>query len=166
MVKIFHVSEAAEIALFEPRPTPYVSQPVVWAIAESHLAAYLAPRDCPRITFYANAQTSAADKARFLGHSQRVMAIPQRWYERLRRTTLYLYELPAAPFTCHDPIAGYYVAECAVRPRRITRVDDVVGALLARGVELRLLASLLPLRDAVVASSLACSIIRWRNVDE
>lgn len=161
---LFHVSEEPAITEFVPRQTPHRPQPVVWAIAESHLAAYLAPRDCPRISFYANEQTTEADKRCFLGGSRRVLAIQRDWYARLRQTTLYLYELPSESFRLHDPIAGYCIAENTVNPVHIIRVDDVVDALLERGVELRILSSLLPLHDAVTASSLAFSIIRWRNL--
>ena len=41
--------------------------------------------------------------------------------------------------------------------------DAAIDKLFARGVELRVLSSLWPLRDAVVASSLGFSIIRMRN---
>jgi hypothetical protein len=36
-------------------------------------------------------------------------------------------------------------------------------AVLQRGVELRILPNLWPLRDAVIESTLEFSIIRWRN---
>jgi len=42
-------------------------------------------------------------------------------------------------------------------------VDDPIGELLARGVELRFVRSLWHLRDSVVASSLQFSLIRMRN---
>jgi hypothetical protein len=41
--------------------------------------------------------------------------------------------------------------------------DDPVSELLQRGVKLRIVPNLWPLRDAVVASSLQFSMIRMRN---
>ena len=48
-------------------------------------------------------------------------------------------------------------------PRGVTVIEDLLAALIARDVELRVMTSLWKLRDAVVASSLQFSIIRWRN---
>jgi hypothetical protein len=42
-------------------------------------------------------------------------------------------------------------------------IEDPVSALLERGVELRIQPSLWALRDAIIESTLAFSIIRWRN---
>jgi hypothetical protein len=46
---------------------------------------------------------------------------------------------------------------------RVRVLEDPVSELRHRGVELRVLSDLWPLRDAVVASSLQFSIIRMRN---
>jgi hypothetical protein len=51
----------------------------------------------------------------------------------------------------------------SVVPARVDVVDDAMAELLRRGVELRVVANLWPLRDAVVDSSLEFSIIRMRN---
>jgi hypothetical protein len=45
----------------------------------------------------------------------------------------------------------------------VTIVEDPLCAVLQRGVELRILPNLWPLRDAVIESTLEFSIIRWRN---
>ena len=47
----FHVSEAADIERFDPRPSALTHEPVVWAIDEERLRNYLVPRDCPRVTY-------------------------------------------------------------------------------------------------------------------
>ena len=54
-------------------------------------------------------------------------------------------------------------SERLVRNINPADLDDVIAELAKRGVELRTMPSLWPLRDAVVASTLAYSIIRMRN---
>jgi uncharacterized protein DUF6886 len=160
---LFHVSEEAGIARFEPRMSASAGEPVVWAIEESRLCNYLLPRDCPRVTYYAGPATAAADVERFLGASSAVVAIESGWLERVRSTRLYCYQMPSDTFACVDECAGYYVSRVAVTPSGVEIVDDSLAALLARGVDVRILSSLWPPRDAVVASSLRFSMIRMRN---
>jgi hypothetical protein len=57
---LFHVSEQADIDVFERRWSESAGQRLVWAIDEDHLRNYLLPRECPRVTFYAGAQTASA----------------------------------------------------------------------------------------------------------
>lgn len=137
----------------------------MWAVGERLLHNYLVPRDCPRVTFYAGPHTNPADVARFMaGTSARhVVAIETGWLERLRSETLYLYAMPPDTFQRSDPSAGYYASRETVVPIGVTVVDDVLSALLARDVELRVMPSLHALRDLVVASTMQFSIIRWRN---
>jgi len=160
---LFHVSEAADLSRFDPRPSDCTANPVVWAIDGERLRNYLLPRDCPRVTFYARSQTTAADKDRLLGVASAVIAIEEGWLERVRRCRLYCYHLPPATFECIDECAGYFVSPVPVLPKRVDIFDDVISELQRRNVEIRILPNLWPLRDAVVASSLQFSIIRMRN---
>jgi hypothetical protein len=160
---LFHVSEEPGIERFEPRPSPYTAEPVVWAIDADHLRNYLLPRDCPRVTYYAGCDTTAGDTARFLGSSPAVVAIENAWLERLRSCRLYCYHLPPESFECMDECAGYFVSRRPVVPARVQVIDDLLGALLERGVELRFAPNLWSLREAVVASTLRFSLIRMRN---
>ena len=66
-------------------------------------------------------------------------------------------------FVLEDAIAGYYICPHSVAPIAHQEVPIPLEALLERPVELRLLSSLIPLRDAVIKSSLGFSIIRLRN---
>jgi hypothetical protein len=159
---LFHVSEEAGIQGFEPRPSSY-AEPVVWAINEARLHNYLVPRDCPRVTYYAGRETSAADVDRFLGSSAAVVAVESGWFERLRSCRLYCYHLPPDAFECIDECAGYFVSRTPVVPARVEIIDDVIVELLKRSVELRFVPDLWLLRDAVVQSTLQFSIIRMRN---
>lgn len=167
---LYHVSDQPAISLLEPRPVqPHHPRqdmpPVVWAIGERLLHNYLLPRDCPRVTFYAAAGSDPADVARLLGTTtaRHVVAIESAWLERVRAATLWLYELPPDTFELLDPIAAYHVSQAAVRPTAVRRVDDLLGELARRDVELRITPSLWPLHDAVLASSLAFSFIRMGN---
>jgi len=160
---LFHVSEESGIERFEPRATEDGGGPVVWAIEAGCLRNYLVPRECPRVTYYAGRETSAADVERFLGSSPAVVAVESGWLERLRNCRLYCYHLPPETFECIDECAGYFVSRVPVVPAGVEVFDDPVAELLRRGVELRFVPSLWPLHDAVAASSLRFSIIRMRN---
>jgi uncharacterized protein DUF6886 len=160
---LFHISEQPGIERFDPRPSSLVADPVVWAIDADRLRNYLVPRDCPRVTYYAGRDATPADRDRYLGASAAVMAIESAWWTRLRDCRLYCYHLPADTFECLDEGAGYFVSRAPVGVQGVEVVEDVIGALLARGVELRLMPTLWPLRDAIVRSSLQYSMIRLRN---
>lgn len=160
---LFHVSEEPGIGRFEPRPAADGRGAVVWAVDDRRLRNYLLPRDCPRVTYYAGPETSSADIEQFLGTHAAVVAIEKGWLERLRSCRLYCYHLPPATFSCIDEGAGYHVSRVPVVPARVDVIDDAVSELLRRGVDLRVVPSLWPLRDAVVASTLEFSIIRMRN---
>jgi hypothetical protein len=160
---LFHVSEEPGIERFEPRPSEYTDEPVVWAIDADRLRNYLFPRECPRVTYYAGCETTEADRERFLGTSPAVIAVESPWLERLRSCRLYCYHLPPETFACLDECAGYFVSRRPVVPTRVQVVDDLLAALLGRGVELRFVPNLWSLRDAVVSSTLRFSIIRMRN---
>jgi hypothetical protein len=157
---LFHISEEADIQRFEPRQSDYTVEPVVWAIDAARLRNYLVPRECPRVTYYAGPQTTTADRERFLGSSRAVLAIEEGWLERVRRCRLYRYALPSQTFECIDECAGYFVSRVSVVPTHVDVCDDAISELQERGVDLRILPNLWPLRDAVVASSLQFSIIR------
>ena len=180
---VFHVSERRDIDQFEPRTgSVYIRRgpsgsitldpsadgssdaiPVVWAIDGERLRNYLLPRECPRVTYSAGPNTTDEDRDRFLGSSGAVVAIEQGWLEHLRRCRLFIYHIPADTFECADECAGYFVSEVAVEPTCVEIIDDAIAALMRRRVELRVLPTLWPLRDAVIQSSLQFSIIRMRN---
>jgi hypothetical protein len=148
-------------------PAPWAPQGItedcVWAVDRAHLRNYLFPRDCPRITWSDGPDTTEADRARFLPGAERVAAIEHGWLERLRTGVVHIYELPTSPFRLADATAGYWVCTEAVTPLSERAETDLVGALAAEGVDLRLLQDFWPLCDAVTASTLEYSIIRARN---
>ena len=160
---LFHVSEEPGILRFTPRASESVSEPVVWAVDGERLRNYLVPRDCPRVTYYAGPDTTDADVARFLGLSTAVIAVERGWLGRLQSCRLCCYHLPPETFECLDECAGYFISRASVAPMFEEIVENLVSELAKRGVELRVVANLWPLRDAVVASTLRYSMIRMRN---
>lgn len=170
MIKLYHLSEESNITRFEPRPNPAnnplnLPEPIVWAIGGHLLHNYLFPRDCPRVTFYARPDSDSADVERFFGHTaaRHIVTIESRWLEAVRNGRLYCYELPGETFTVIDEGAGYYIAHQPVIPRSMRVIDDLLGELASREVEVRITPSLWPLRDAVLNSTLQFSFIRMRN---
>jgi hypothetical protein len=157
--RLFHVSEEAGIARFEPRPNYRVDGHMVWAVDASHLVNFLTPRACPRITFGRGPATTPADAERFLGGAQRVVAIEAAWLERLRACTLFVYELPPDSFEPELPGAGYWISRRAVSPLAVRQENDLLAALSAAGAEVRILQDFWPLCDAVANSSLEFSIM-------
>ena len=167
--RLFHISEEPGISIFEPRPSPShfdnINGNVVFAISDRLLHNYLLPRDCPRVTFYATEQTTDADKHKFFGNSAagHTVIVESGWHQRIKETVLYNYEFPQDNFMLIDEIAGYYVSYKPVIPLSVTPVNDIMGELLSRNIELRFTPSLIKLADAVSKSSLNFSIIRMRN---
>jgi hypothetical protein len=165
---LYHFSEDPLIARFEPRVAPTSNiqdRALVWAVDAEHAHLYYHPRNCPRVTFYAVESTTPDDIERFLGltTARHVAAIESAWLPAMHSTQLYRYTLPGEGFELLDAGAGYWVSEDAIAPLSVEPVGDLVDALVNAGVELRITPSLWPLYEAVIASTLQFSIIRWRN---
>jgi len=167
-MRLFHVSEEPGICRFVPRIPVRSdldqSKGLVWAINDQCLPNFLTPRECPRVTYHTGEKTAMEDIARFFASSQRhCVAIEHAWYDRMKDTTLYLYEFDPQNFYLQDACAGYYVSEQTETPIGITQVDDLFGALFKRDVELRLVNNLWALADAVKRSTLNYSICDMAN---
>ncbi|MEO8514755.1 MAG: DUF6886 family protein [Ignavibacteria bacterium] len=168
-MKLYHVSEEPGIEVFETRHSPQhynsINENVVFAISDVMLHNYLLPRDCPRVNFYAKADSTQIDNNTFMRNSKKkyIVNIEESWLERVKQTALYLYELPIETFTLLDEGAGYYISYIAVKPLSVLVVDDLLSEIVKRDVELRVLSSLKQLEYEVSNSSLQFSIIRMRN---
>lgn len=164
---LYHFSEDPTIESFRPHHAlgKEGKPPCVWAIDEAYAPLYWFPRDCPRITFWADKGTSEADRERFLGlgTAKRVHAIESVWLEKVRTCKLYVYSFDANPFERYPEACGYHVAYTEVVPLRCERVGDLLERHAEAGIELRLTPSLWPLQRAVAASSLQFSMCRMRN---
>lgn len=160
---LYHFSERPDIVRFEPRIIEGCPEPVVWAINAARQCNYLLPRDCPRVTFYAGPNTSAADSRQFLVDQSAIVAIESAWRQRVETTAIHRYHLPPDDFICIDAPAGYHVSRRAVVPDRIELIRNLPSAIQAAGAALRSYPSLWPLHDAIVSSTLTYSMIRMRN---
>lgn len=155
--------------MFEPRPPlalPDV-EPLVWAIDAWHAPMYYVPRDCPRACFWPGAQTSADDRERWFGgvDAKMVVAIESAWLDRLRSTTLYRYTMPVERFVASDDTAGHFVSRERVTPLSVEPVGDLLAALAASNVELRITPRLVALWQRVIATTLEFSGTRLRNAE-
>ncbi|MCW3128181.1 MAG: hypothetical protein JWO03_3839 [Bacteroidetes bacterium] len=169
-LRLYHISEEPGIALFEPRPSPsafdQIRGDVVFAVSGSLLHNYLLPRNCPRVTFYAGAQTTEGDKAAFLSSgSKYVVAVELSWREAIRDTPLYCYEFSTEGFELLDENAGYYISYGSVRPVAVRAILHPLSALAERGVEAMFVSSLWPLAEAVQNSTLSFSLIRMSHAE-
>ncbi|MBT3269413.1 hypothetical protein HN371_19880 [Candidatus Poribacteria bacterium] len=167
---LFHFSEESDIARFEPRPSDFTDEPVVWAIHEAFEHQYLFPRGCPRVMYTSLPDSDPAAVDRYLadGSAHTVVAIEAAWLGRMQRTRLYRYTMPRGMFAPQDQYEGAEIARTwvsteAVDPVRVDAIDDLLGALARKGVEIRILPSLWSLRDRILASGLPFSFIRMRN---
>ena len=166
---LFHVSEEPGITVFGPRPSPShfeaITGDVVFAISGNFLHNYLLPRDCPRVSYYVGANTTETDKDRFIGSSNAnsVIVVESGWYRRVREIILYCYEFSTGNFALLDECAGYYISYNAEIPIAVSEVNDVMGELLNRDIELRFTPDIVNLADSVRRSSLNFSLIRLRN---
>ena len=160
---LFHVSEQTGIERFDPRAIDGSPEPGVWAVDDDRLRNYLVPRECPRVTYYADANTSRSDVDRFLGRGHAVMAFEHAWLDRVRSARLFCYRLPPEGFELVDAVAGYFRSRAAVVPQSVLVIDDCLGELGRRRVDIRILPNLWELHDAVARSTLAFSMIRMRN---
>jgi hypothetical protein len=171
-VRLFHVSEESNIKKFVPRfRTKYrkndMDKGLVWALNERCLPNFLTPRDCPRVTYHAHENTTGGDILKFFSSAQRhCVAIENAWYERMTKTSLYIYEFEAKNFCGHgDDCAGYYVSERTEAPISVTKFDDLFGELFKRNVEVRILDNLWQLGEEVKKSTLNWSLCRMINAE-
>lgn len=172
-MQLFHFSEDPAIEIFTPRPVlippkrprgrEWLNDPLVWAIDGWHQPMYLFPRDCPRILIWPTERTTAEDYERYWSKSSsRMIAfMERRWLPRLRSSSLWRYELPAAPFESLSD-AGMWVSRTAVRPLQTDVVTHLPGALQHHDVELRLEDDLTGFRG-LWQTTLHVSGIRLRN---
>jgi hypothetical protein len=109
--------------------------------------------------------TTDEDKARLLAgvSARHVVAIEAGWLPAMQRTCLYRYAMPEETFEMFDAGAGHAISRLPVVPRAVTRIENLLEELMQHDVELRVMPSLWPLSDVVIASSLQFSNIRMRH---
>lgn len=168
-MRLFHVSEESNIEVFNPR-TPTRNDldknvGLVWAIDEERLPNFLTPRDCPRVTYHIGKNTNESDKSKFFTSLSvdHVVVIENSWFDKMKSTTLYLYEFDITNFELQDEIAGYYISKTPQVPIAKHQVSDLFSELIQRNVEIRIADSLWKIADEVKASTLNWSLCRMNN---
>lgn len=170
-MRLFHFSEDPSIDTFVPRPVrvpskrapgmDWLNGPLVWAIEERVEFMYLFPRDCPRILIWATEKTNDADRNKWLGGHRAAAYLERERLADLASATIYRYELPIESFEdLHD--ASMWVSRKSVKPYRCDAISDLPSAFATRGVDLRVVDSLLPLKP-LWGTTLHTSGIRLRN---
>ena len=174
--RLFHFSDDPAIDVFVPRPVrvpssrppgqDWLNGPLVWAVDEARQATYLFPRDCPRILLWLTPNTTEADRAQWWGdRTCRMIAhVEWEWLERVRTAGLTRYALPLSTFEPLDD-EWMWVSRDAVHPVDVQPCGNLLDALAAQQVELRVMDSLVSLRD-VWSTSLHASGIRLRNAKD
>jgi hypothetical protein len=92
------------------------------------------------------------------------MAVEAGWLGRIRSNVLYRYEMPSDKFTPRLDDSGHSVCRETVVPLRVEPMRDLLGAIVAQGVELRAVNRLGPMwRRVHQESTLHFSGTRLRN---
>jgi hypothetical protein len=161
---LYHFSHDPNIEVFRPRPLPHRPEvePFVWAIDEWHSFCYFFPRQCPRVVTWPLPETSDEDRLKFMGHTaaKAVAAIESSYAAHMYAAKLYAYSLPATSFEVNGPEIGVSVSREDVVPLAVKPIGNLVEALIAANVELRITPSLWPLWDDLVQSTMHYSMFR------
>lgn len=130
MNRLFHLSDDFEINEFRPRP---VRKEVwgdlkdsVWTVNQEKLQNFMLPRNCPRVCWRLNAETSGEDKEYFesFGDQQSLIFVQKEYIDMVNHGKLMMYEFNNDNFYLVDDCAGYYVShEVEVPTQRIMITD-------------------------------------------
>lgn len=167
MSHLLHFSEDPNIAVFRPH-VPASSPdnpPLVWAVDEEHAPGFWFPRQCPRACCWSVGKplTEIGRTLIGMGAGTRMHAIESGWLERMRACKMYVYRFDAAPFAIWNKDAGYYSTTQTVVPLSVEPIGDLLTLHADANIELRIVPTLWPIIDAIVASGLEFSIIRKMN---
>ena len=91
-----------------------------------------------------------------------VIIIESDWYDRMKNTTLFVYEFDPKDFELQDDIAGYYVAKTTQIPIAKHKICDLFSELTLRNVEIRIVNNLWNIADQVKQSTLNWSLCRMK----
>lgn len=165
-MRLFHVSEESDIEVFHPRIPDRddldKSIGLVWAIDEKRLPNFLTPRNCPRVTYHVNSNTTDNDRRKFFSSPtvEHAVVIENKWYSRMRNAKLYIYEFDCSEFELQDEIAGYYVSKMTQTPISKYIIEDLFEELTKYNVEIRITDNLWNIADNIKNSSLNWSLCR------
>lgn len=171
--RLFHFSDNPDIGVFHPRSVAVPSQrppgrewqngPLVWAIEEQRDYMYLFPRDCPRILIWTTERSREADVSEWLGEYRAAVYIERFWLNSVATATIHRYEFPTDSFEDLND-AGMWVSRTPSIPIHMDSLSELPIHLAKRGVDLRIVDSLVPYRS-LWETSLHASGIRLSNVE-
>ena len=163
---LFHYSEDPCISRFEPhvpRTNPDVAA-AVWTIDEAHAPLYWFPRNCPRVTVWANTVAQHRHLQHLFGtDGLRVQAAPISWSDEIVACKLYEYRFEATDFDPWPDVEGQWISYRAVTPVEVMPVGDLLQRHREANIDLRLVPSLATIREAVLDSGLPFSMVRCKD---
>lgn len=162
---LFHYSEDPGVARFVPhvpRTNPDVAA-AVWAIDQAHAPLYWFPRDCPRVTVWANdpRQRRRLREVFDTEHS-RVQVAPTSWTDAIVTCRLYEYRFDGSDFNPWPDAEGQWISRRIVVPLDVAPVGDLLERHREANVDLRFVADLSTMREIALQSGLPFSIVRYR----
>ena len=163
---LLHYSEDPSITRFVPHVpnTNPAAHAAVWTIDPPRAPLYWFPRDCPRVTIWANTDEQLERLHRLMQTSAfRVQITPLAWAERIRCCKLYEYQFEPAAFTPWPEAEGQWIATTPRVPVGVVPVGDLMARQAMAGIELRLVDDLEAVRRIVIDSDLPFSIIRYQH---
>jgi hypothetical protein len=163
---LFRYSEDATIKRFAPSvpQTNPSHPPAVWAMDEAHSPLYWFPRDCPRISVWANDDAQRALlRDTFQTESDRICACEIDWLDGIRRARIHRYTFSGEQFAPWAQAEGQYVCRDVAYPQSVDVIDDLLALHAAAEVELRFTPRLGTLMDRMLASGLPFGFVRIRD---
>lgn len=163
---VYHYSEDGTISRFAPHvpQTNPSHPPAVWAMDAEHSPLSWFPRDCPRISVWANNDEQRAIlREVFNTESDRICACESHWVHGMQRARVYRYTFAGSQFAPWALADGQYISSEAVYPQSVDVLDDLIALHAEADVELRFTPRLGALMDRMLASGLPFSFVRIRD---
>lgn len=114
------------------------------------------------MAYYAGENTTESDRNKFFSSStvSHAVVIESKWFEKMKNTTLYLYEFEEKDFLFQDGVAGYYIAKTTQIPKAKYELTDLFSELIKRNVEIRIVDNLWNMAEEIEKSTLNWSFCR------
>jgi hypothetical protein len=163
---VYHYSEDGTIGRFAPQvpQTNPSHPPAVWAMDAEHSPLYWFPRNCPRISVWADDdEQRQVMRETFQTEARRICACESHWLTGVRDARVYRYAFSGAQFAPWAEAAGQYISGEVVHPQAVDLLDDLLGLHAEAGIELRFTPRLGTLMDRMLASGLPFGFVRIRD---
>lgn len=165
-MRLYHVSDRGNIKIFKPSPHTRkdleTGKKYVWAIDEKRLGNYLLPRNCPRVCYYINTNTTDEDIEKYTDDGAHTICIEEGWRENVEEEVLYIYEFDISNFVLQDDIAGYYISEEEEIPQRMMKVSNLLAVLQEKGIDIKFYPEIVSVSQEIRESTFNWSCIRMK----